>query len=207
MKSVNQNYTKILDEVQKKYDDVVRTEGENSESAQNLQIKMNSLKAAIKGNEAAISKYEKSLDELGDGSDDSADGSKELADALEETGDEAKRAEKKLDGVNDEIDETGDKSEKSSGKLKGFLGAIGKGAIAGIGTAVTALAGGLVAATESSKEFTDNMTKLTTAADAAGVSTDLQKTHLAICTEFLAMKRLRIPQFPTLWRWVPAPRI
>lgn len=172
LKSVNESYSKILNDVQKKYDEVVRTEGENSESAQNLQIKMNSLKAAIKGNEAAISKYEKSLDELGDGSDDSADGSKELADALEETGDEAKRAEKKLDGVNDEIDETGDKSEKSSGKLKGFLGAIGKGAIAGIGTAVTALAGGLVAATESSKEFTDNMTKLTTAADAAGVSTD-----------------------------------
>lgn len=172
LKSVNQNYTKILDEVQKKYDDVVRTEGENSESAQNLQIKMNSLKAAIKGNEAAISKYEKSLDELERGSDGSADGADELANALQETGDEAKRAEKKLDGVNDEIDETGDKSEKSSGKLKGFLGAIGKGAIAGIGTAVTALAGGLVAATESSKEFTDNMTKLTTAADAAGVSTD-----------------------------------
>lgn len=172
LKNVNQNYTKILDEVQKKYDDVVRTEGENSESAQNLQIKMNSLKAAIKGNEAAISKYEKSLDELERGSDGSADGADELADALQETGDEAKRAEKKLDGVNDEIDETGDKSEKSSGKLKGFLGAIGKGAIAGIGTAVTALAGGLVAATESSKEFTDNMTKLTTAADAAGVSTD-----------------------------------
>lgn len=172
LKSVNESYSKILNDVQKKYDEVVRTEGENSESAQNLQIKMNSLKAAIKGNEAAISKYEKSLDELGDGSDDSADGSKELADALEETGDEAKRAEKKLDGVNDEIDETGDKSEKSSGKLKGFLGAIGKGAIAGIGTAVTALAGGLVAATESSKEFTDNMTKLTTVADAAGVSTD-----------------------------------
>lgn len=151
LKSVNQNYTKILNEIQRKYDEVVRTEGENSESAQNLQIKMNSLKAAIKGNEAAISRYEKSLDELVDGSDDAADGSKELADALEETG---------------------DKSEKSSGKLKGFLGAIGKGAIAGIGTAVTALASGLVAATESSKEFTDNMTKLTTAADAAGVSTD-----------------------------------
>lgn len=172
LKSVNQNYTKILDEVQKKYDNVVRTEGENSESAQNLQIKMNSLKAAIKGNEAAISKYEKSLDELDRGSDGSADGADELADALQETGDEAKRTEKKLDGVNDEIDETGDKSEKSSGKLKGFLGAIGKGAIAGIGTAVTALAGGLVAATENSKEFTDNMTKLTTASDSAGISTD-----------------------------------
>lgn len=172
LKSVNESYSKILNDVQKKYDEVVRTEGENSESAQNLQIKMNSLKAAIKGNEAAISRYEKSLDELERGSGGSADGSAELADALQETGDEAKTAEKKLDGVNDKIDETGDKSEKSSGKLKGFLGAIGKGAIAGIGAAVTALAGGLVAATESSKEFTDNMTKLTTAADAAGVSTD-----------------------------------
>lgn len=172
LKNVNQSYSTILEEYEKKLEKIVTSEGENSEAAQNMQIKINNLKAAIKGNEAAISKYEKSLSELSNESDDSADGSKDLADALEETGDGAKSAEKKLGSVNDEIKETGDESEKSGGKLKGFFGAICKGAIAGIGTAVTALAGGLVAATESSKEFTDNMTKLTTAADAAGVSTD-----------------------------------
>lgn len=172
LKNVNQNYSKILDEVQNKYNDVVRTEGENSESAQNLQIKMNSLKAAIKGNEAAISKYEKSLDELERGSDSSANGTDELGDALEDAGDSAKKAEKELDGANKKIKETGDNSDESSGKLKGFLGALGKGAIAGLGAAITGLAGGLVAATESSKEFNDNMAKLSSAAKDGGYSAD-----------------------------------
>lgn len=172
LKNVNQNYSKILDEIQNKYNDVVRTEGENSESAQNLQIKMNSLKAAIKGNEAAISKYEKSLDELERGSDSSANGTDELGDALEDAGDSAKKAEKELDGANKKIKETGDNSDESSGKLKGFLGALGKGAIAGLGAAITGLAGGLVAATESSKEFNDNMAKLSSAAKDGGYSAD-----------------------------------
>ena len=172
LKNVNQNYSKMLDEIQNKYNDVVRTEGENSESAQNLQIKMNSLKAAIKGNEAAISKYEKSLDELERGSNGSANGTDELGDALEDAGDSAKKAEKELDGANKKIKETGDNSDESSGKLKGFLDALGKGAIAGLGAAITSLAGGLVAATESSKEFNDNMAKLSSAAKDGGYSAD-----------------------------------
>ena len=72
LKNVNQNYSKILEDVRKKYDEVVQKEGENSASAQNLQIKMNGLKAAIKGNEAAISKYENKIDEMASAAEEAA---------------------------------------------------------------------------------------------------------------------------------------
>lgn len=65
LKSVNENYTKILDAYKNKYDEVVRTEGEGSEAAQSLKIKINNLEAAIKGNEAAIEKYSDDMEELG----------------------------------------------------------------------------------------------------------------------------------------------
>lgn len=154
LQNVNKNYQKILNDVAEQYKEVVEAEGESSEAAQKLEIKMNSLKAAIKGNEAAINKYQSSLSDL-----DS----------------ESKDAEKGLEKVSKEIKETGDEAEKSGGKLKGFLGSIGKGVIGGIGAAVTGLAGGLMAAAESSKEFNDNMSKLTTAANDAGYSTEFAK--------------------------------
>lgn len=333
LKNVNQNYSKILEDVRKKYDEVVQKEGENSASAQNLQIKMNGLKAAIKGNEAAISKYENKIDEMASAAEEAARQAEELANTEQETvsafdklsneikeqesdlktlkkeyssavleygefsdeakvaagkvselstelnenrkklkeaetaandfdntiakveqtetqtvsaidklsneikqqetdlkalkqeyvnavlkfgetsdealrlgtqirtlsdnlkknkdylkssessadkfdntlnntSDSAKKAEKELDGANKKIKETGDNSDESSGKLKGFLGALGKGAIAGLGAAITGLAGGLVAATESSKEFNDNMAKLSSAAKDGGYSAD-----------------------------------
>lgn len=172
LKSVNQNYEKILNEVQKKYDEVAKSEGENSEAAQNLQIKINNLKAAIKGNDSAISKYQKNLDEIGKDSEDSAKDTGKLADALDDAGDDAKAAEKSLKNVNEKIEDTGDKSEESSGKLKGFLGSLGKGILGGIGAAVTGLAAGLSAATENSKEFNDNMAKLSSAAKDGGYSAE-----------------------------------
>lgn len=158
LKNVNSNYKTILKDVSKKYDDVVASEGENSESAQRLKIKMNQLQAAIKGNENAIGKYEKSLDDVGK---------------------ESKQAKKSLDDVADEIKDTGDEAEKSSGKLKGFLGALGKGVIGGIGAAVGGLAAGLTAAVESSKEFNDNMSKLETVADSGGYSAEYAKDSFA----------------------------
>ncbi|CDE12086.1 uncharacterized protein BN611_01356 [Ruminococcus sp. CAG:330] len=172
LKGVNQSYDKILAEYEQKLAQIVSSEGENSEAAQNMQIKINNLKAAIKGNEAAIEKHTKALADMSNESDDSAGDTEDLAGALDETGDEAKTAEKKLDGVNDEIKETGEKSEESTGKLKNFLGSLGKGILTGIGAAATGLAAGLTAATEESKEFTDNMNKLSSAAKDGGYSAD-----------------------------------
>ena len=173
--SVNQSYSKILADYEKKLTETVQKEGENSDAAQKMQVRINNLKAAIKGNEAEIAKQTKRLEEMSKESNNSADDTKDLADALDETGGDAKKAKKDLDGVNDEIKKTGDESEKSSGKLKDFLGSLGKGIIGGIGAAVTGLAGGLIAAAEGSKEFTDNMNKLSSAAKDGGYSTEFAK--------------------------------
>jgi phage-related protein len=154
LENVNKDYQKILDDVADRYKEVVEAEGENSESARALEIKMNSLKSAIKGNETAIKKYQDNLSDIDT---------------------ESKDAEKGLEKVAKEIKETGEQAEKSGGKLKGFLGSIGKGVIGGIGSAVTGLAGGLMMASESSKEFNDNMAKLSTTATDSGYSTEFAK--------------------------------
>lgn len=65
LKTVNESYSTILSDYEKKLAEIVQSEGENSEAAQNMQIRMNSLKAAIKGNEFEIAKHNNTLDEMG----------------------------------------------------------------------------------------------------------------------------------------------
>lgn len=84
LKNVNKSYTKILDDVSKKYDEIVEAEGEESESAQSLKIKINNLEAAIKGNEAAIGKYETRLSGLNGVSDDVEGSIDDVADSIED---------------------------------------------------------------------------------------------------------------------------
>lgn len=333
LKTVNESYSTILSDYEKKLAEIVQSEGENSEAAQNMQIRMNSLKAAIKGNEFEIAKHNNTLDEMGKAAEEAARQAEELANTeeetvsafdnlsgevkqqesdlktlkkeyssavleygqfsdeakaaaekvsdlsseldenrkklkeaetaandfdntlakaeetetqtvsafdklsneikqqesdlkslrqehanavikygeesdeakrlgaeisnlsddlkknkdylkssesaadafdntLDETGDSAKKAEKSLDDANKEIKDTGDEAEKSGGKLKEFLGSLGKAALTGLGMALTGLGAGLVAATEGSKEFNDNMAKLNSAAESAGISSE-----------------------------------
>lgn len=89
LKNVNKSYTKILEDVSKKYDEIVEAEGEESESAQSLKIKINNLEAAIKGNEAAIGKYETRLSDLNGVSDDVEGSIDDVADSIEDADDAA----------------------------------------------------------------------------------------------------------------------
>ena len=63
--SNNQTYSKILADMENQLDKIVKKEGEDSEAAANMQIKITNLKAAIKGNNAEIEKQTKHLDEMG----------------------------------------------------------------------------------------------------------------------------------------------
>lgn len=119
LKGVNTNYRKILEDISKRYDDVVKAEGEESESAQNLKIKINNLEAAIKGNEAAIGKYETSLSNLNNISDDVKDSSDKISDSIKNTGDTAEST--------------------SSGGISSFKVALGKLAADGIEAVVGSL--------------------------------------------------------------------
>lgn len=145
---------KKLESLEEQYALVAKEQGENSKGAEELLIKINNQKAVIGKTEKELSNYEKALNDI----------NKESADA-----------EKSLEKVSKELKETGDEADKSGGKLKGFLGSLGKGVLGGIGAAVTGLAGGLMAASESSKEFTNNMSKLNSAAESAGYSTEFAK--------------------------------
>lgn len=55
-----------LDILENAYNEVVKAEGEDSKGAQELAIKLNNQKAAIKNTEAELDKYEKELNEAGD---------------------------------------------------------------------------------------------------------------------------------------------
>lgn len=143
-----------LASLERQYELTVQQQGENSRGAQELLIRLNNQRAAVANVERDLRDYESRLSDITDESDDT---------------------ERNLNDVSEEIKDTGDEAEKSGGKLKGFLGAIGKGVIGGIGAAVSALAGGLMAASESSKEFNDNMSKLEVAAKDAGYSTEFAK--------------------------------
>lgn len=142
---------KKLESLEQQYKRTAEEQGENSKGAQELLIKLNNQKAAISKVEKELNKYETALNDIDD---------------------ESKDAEKSLDKVSKKIKDTGDEADKSGGKLKGFLGSLGKGVLGGVGAAVTGLAGGLIAASESSKEFTDNMSKLNTAAEGAGYTAE-----------------------------------
>lgn len=119
LKSVNKSYEKILEDVSKKYNEIVEAEGEESESAQNLKIKMNNLEAAIKGNEAAIGKYEDSLNDLTGVSDDVEGSVNDIADSIEDADDAA--------------------SDSASGGISAFKVALGNLAADGISAVVGAL--------------------------------------------------------------------
>lgn len=119
LKNVNKSYTKILDDVSKKYDEIVEAEGEESESAQSLKIKINNLEAAIKGNEAAIGKYETTLSGLNGVSDD---------------------VESSIDDIADSIEDADDAADNSaSGGISAFKVALGNLAADGIKAVVSAL--------------------------------------------------------------------
>ena len=85
LKTVNESYSTILSDYEKKLAEIVQSEGENSEAAQNMQIRMNSLKAAIKGNEFEIAKHNNTLDEMGKAAEEAARQAEELANTEEET--------------------------------------------------------------------------------------------------------------------------
>lgn len=166
LKNVNKSYQSILSDVAARYKEVVAAEGDTSEAAETLEIKMNSLKAAIKNNESAIGRYEQQLADIDE---------------------EGKDAEKSLDKTSKAIKETGDSADNAGGKLKGFLGGLGKAAIAGIGTAVAGLTTSFLASAEATREYREDMGKLQTAYQTAGhdaeTATEMYKSFYSVLGE------------------------
>lgn len=148
----------VLAEYEKKYEEVVKEQGEASKAAENLRISIMNKKAAIKTNEAAMAKYNKALEEMGNESDEAADESKKAAKGLDDLGDSAKSA------------------EKSSSGLASSLGNLVKGGLASIGAAAAAAVGAFLASAEATKEYTREMGKLETAFTTNGHSVEDAKS-------------------------------
>lgn len=128
---VNKNYNKILEEVSKRYEDVVEEEGEESESAQNLKIRMNNLEAAIKGNVTAIDKYTRQLSDMESESDTAKNTADDLSDSFEDNRtasqklqDEIKDQKKQLNNLKTEYSDVALEQGKDSDAAKELQGKI-----------------------------------------------------------------------------------
>lgn len=128
---VNKNYSKILEEVSKRYEDVVEEEGEESESAQNLKIRMNNLEAAIKGNKTAIDKYTRQLSDMESEADIAKNTADDLSDSFEDNRtvsqklqDEIKDQKKQLNNLKTEYSDVALEQGKDSDAAKELQGKI-----------------------------------------------------------------------------------
>lgn len=95
LKTVTGQYENILGELQGQYEKVVAEQGENSQGAVDLKIKINSLKGAIKQNNAAIERYETQLESVKNESDDSRTSLEKLNDSISDQEDDVDSLKKK----------------------------------------------------------------------------------------------------------------
>lgn len=150
----------VLDNLKQQYKQVVDEQGETSKGAQELAIKIANQEAAINGTKKSISKYEQALNDVEKGSDDVAKSSGDAGKGIDEVGDAAK-----------------DSDGKVGAFAKGLAGLVKNGMLA-----VTAAAAGVVTAflgsAEATREYRENMNKLQTAYQSAGLSAKTaQKTY------------------------------
>ena len=157
LSSQNDVLNKKIDEQQSKVDILTKAlkeaeqeTGENSATTKKWQIELNNAQAELNKLNKQVENNEEALKDLDSATD---------------------KAEK-------EIKDLGDTSEKTGGKLKSFLGGVGnvaKGFAVGVVGSLTGLATGLIAVTEESKEFNNNMAKLESSAKDGGYAVDYAK--------------------------------
>lgn len=143
-----------LKSLEDQYKRTAEEQGENSEGAKNLLIKVNNQKAAVENCKKELKKY---------------------SDKLEEMESESEDAEEAADGLSDKFDDLGEAAEKSG---DGFT--IAKGVIANfISEGLMALAGAakdaitnLTGLAESTRDYRADMAKLETAFTTAGFTAE-----------------------------------
>jgi len=143
-------YEKILEEIKKEY-------GENSAEAREYATKLNNQKAVVNKIKKEIAGYEDALEEVSEAEKTAAKTGKSVADVLNDVGEEAKDA------------------EGGFTTLKGAIATF-------VGNGLTALVGGLknavgafVGLASETREYRDQMNKLTNAGTDAGYSADYVK--------------------------------
>ena len=147
----------ILSKLEKQYELVADKMGEGSKEAEDLKIKMENQKASIARTEKDLNKYSNTLEELNKESNGAIDTVEDLEDALEDVGDSAKDAESGFTIL--------------KGAVATFAGNMATQAVGAIKDTIGAIAG----LAESTREYRDQMNKLSSAGEDAGYGTEYAK--------------------------------
>lgn len=125
----------------------------NAKAAEDMSVRVLNQQAAVNRTEREIRNYNEQLNNLGSSSKEAEKGIKDIGDASTD-------------------------AESKIGKLTSGLAGLAKKGLLAIGAAATAAVGGLAAATESSREFNNDMIKLEQNAKNSGNSIKLMKEQL-----------------------------
>lgn len=141
-----------LQSLEKQYALVAEQQGEGSKGAQELAIKINNQKANVAKAERSLQKYENVLENVSDGSKDVKNAS---------------------DGAGKGLDDVADSSEKLSVKASGLVGKladVAKKGLVAITTAATGVVTGFLGTAEATREYREDINKLQTAYQSAGLT-------------------------------------
>jgi chromosome segregation ATPase len=135
------------------YEKAVREQGENSEAARKLAIQMNNQQAVVNKTERELNNYKETLEQVEDGTIDLAEVTLKNGKAMEKGGKAVKDA--------------GDEAEDAEKKFGGL-----KAGIAAIGAAIVGAVAGFLSLAESTRESRNEMAKLETSFQTAGLSAE-----------------------------------
>ena len=125
---------------------------------------LRALQREIVATENKMKGYQKAAQQTAEEVERLGDGAGKAGKEVNETGDEAQKSAKKVDDFAD----SAEKAEKSSRNLGETLASAAKVGLAAVGAAAGALVTGLVASAEATREYREEMGKLSTAYESAG---------------------------------------
>ena len=125
---------------------------------------LRALQREIVATENKMKGYQKAAQQTAEEGERLGDGAGKAGKEVNETGDEAQKSAKKVDDFAD----SAEKAEKSSRNLGETLASAAKVGLAAVGAAAGALVTGLVASAEATREYREEMGKLSTAYESAG---------------------------------------
>lgn len=152
LNGLEEQETKKLEVLREEYRRIVEAQGENSEGARELTIQMNNQEATLKGVQKQLRNYTQQLEDLENGTDGIADNLEEIADANEDLGKSTEKAENGFSVL--------------KGAISNFVGNALSNLVSKIGEAISSLWN----LSDETKEFRDQMNKLSASAKDGGYS-------------------------------------
>lgn len=152
LNSLEEQEAKKLEVLREEYRRVVEAQGENSAGAKELTIEMNNQEATLKGVQKQLRNYTQQLEDLENSTGGAADNLEEIADANENLGKSTEKAENGFSVL--------------KGAISNFVGSALSSLVSKIGEAISSLWN----LSDETKEFRDQMNKLSSSAKDGGYS-------------------------------------